>query len=1006
MVRYLLLFWLFFIHFFVFAQQQYVYVHYTQNNGLPQNSINDLYWDKNGFLWLSTEEGLVKFDGSSFYTFNVNNTPGLKTDRFRWILKDYKNKIYITTADGRIHFIDNDLLPSPVNSNRYVYIRGILPDQNSFNEILKTLETDSGIKAKSWKSFPTQLLHVENKNYILGSKWIYHVKGSRHLDSFAYDKAIKYAFNIGKYAYAQEGKKIYYIDFASKKLVPIITPLPINDSFKLQLFPQLFNDEIFIECGKKIYLLSSTKNPLELKCEFKLDVSGILTRDISSVVHDGSNQNLAVGSITDGLYLFKPRSFFTLQNSSAKEYENYGYYAHILINDSITLNTYGGELALNMNKKTGYNLNNINPRFLYKDNRDAIWSYRDDSLFYQFKSKKRVAIIIPHYDKIRSMMVYGDSLIAISSNNIFIIRNYKLIATVGLDEAANIANSDEWSCALLQSNTILLGNNRGVYKIPLHPPHTVTKLFDHSNIRFMQQYNNWIIGTSYGDGPFIIYNNQLIKLPVDKQQYLKKSHTLQITPDKNIFISTNNGLFKTTIGELSSYINKKSNTVYYQHFDGAEGIENTEFNGACFPASVALTNGYLSFANMSGLIWFNPKNLPEILPITKRFYVNEIDQDGFPLNISDTIYVNSNTEKLTLKYSFIYWHNKNNIKLEYKLQGYTKEWNEMPDGQSLSFTNLPSGTYSLLIKSRTGFTHNDLSLTQITIIKASKFYETAWFSILMALTGICIVVCIIFLYNKRLISQNLFLEKRVAERTLRLESINSTLQKSEQELLQSVNVKNKLISIISHDIITPLRFISLVSKNLKATKEPTKIETEVIKEIHHTSQRLYDNAQNILNWVRYQNKLISVNKTTVSPYAMVEDLCELFKDVAAMQKNTLVNNVDMDDIIQSDKNILTIILQNILSNAVKYTHSSTITITSSHIEDKYKITVADDGAGISENGLMRIDAIRNKVKTNMFDDSADGTGLGFIIIFELAELMSAEIILSSNANGTSVSIVI
>jgi signal transduction histidine kinase len=1006
MVRYLILFWLFSIHFFVFAQQQYVYVHYTQNNGLPQNSINSLYWDKNGFLWLSTEDGLVKFDGTSFYTFNINNTPFLKTDRFRWILRDYKNNLYVTTADGGIYLIkNNDIVRSSVKSKGYLYIRGILPDQGTLQEVLKTLENHNSVKAQNWKSFPTQFLLVENKSFILGQNWIYQIKGNQYIDSFASDKTIKYVFNIGKYAYAQNGKKLYYIDPVAKKIVPVITPLPVNDSLKLQIFPQQFNDEVFIETGKKIYLLSSTKNPLELKCEFKLDVSGILTRDISNIAHDGSGQNLAVGSITDGLYIFKPKSFHTLHNSSIKEYENYGYYAHILLNDTTTLNTYGGELGINLNRKSVYDLRNINPRFLYKDNHSAIWSYREDSLFYQFQSKNKVAIITSRYDRINSMIAYGDSILAISANSIFIIHNYKIIDTIALGEAANSANSDG-SYALLRSDTILIGNDKGVYNIPLYPPFAATKLFDHPNIRFMQQYRKWIIGTSYGDGPFIIYNNQLIKLPVDKQQYLKKSHTLKITPNEDVFISTNNGLFKTTISELSSYINKKSNTIYYQYFDGSEGIENTEFNGACFPASVALTNGYLSFANMSGLVWFNPKDLPKTPLLTKRFYVNEIDQDGVPMNVSDTVYVNSNTEKLTFKYSFIYWQNKNNIKLEYKLQGYTKEWNELPGGQSLSFTNLPSGTYSLLIKSQTGFTYSDFSLTRITIIKASKFYETAWFRIIAIIIVICMIIGIIFLYNKRLIRQNLILEKRVAERTLRLQSINSTLQKSEQELLQSVNVKNKLISIISHDIITPLRFISLVSKNIKITKEPTKIETEVIKEIHHTSQRLYDNAQNILNWVRYQNKLISVSKTTVSPFAIVEDLCELFKDVAAMQKNTLVNNVDMDDIIQSDKNILIIILQNILSNAVKYTHSSNITITSSHIKNKYKIIITDDGAGISENGLMRIDAIRNKVKTNMFDDSADGTGLGFIIIFELAELMNAEIILSSNANGTSVSIVI
>jgi signal transduction histidine kinase len=252
----------------------------------------------------------------------------------------------------------------------------------------------------------------------------------------------------------------------------------------------------------------------------------------------------------------------------------------------------------------------------------------------------------------------------------------------------------------------------------------------------------------------------------------------------------------------------------------------------------------------------------------------------------------------------------------------------------------------------------------------------------------------------------MLLENRVRERTHELEKSNHNLRESEHELLQSVNVKNKLISIISHDIVTPIKFISIVSRNYKSSNESMNTqEKEVIREIHHTSQRLHENAQNILNWVRYQNNLIKVHPTKISPYSIVEDTCDLLQEIAVSRRNTLINNVVMDDIIQADKTILTIIVQNIISNAVKYTHSSNIIITSSSENNKYILSIVDNGQGISNHNLMRIESIRNKTKTNMFDDSADGTGLGYIIIFELAEMIGATInIESSLETGTSVHI--
>jgi signal transduction histidine kinase len=197
----------------------------------------------------------------------------------------------------------------------------------------------------------------------------------------------------------------------------------------------------------------------------------------------------------------------------------------------------------------------------------------------------------------------------------------------------------------------------------------------------------------------------------------------------------------------------------------------------------------------------------------------------------------------------------------------------------------------------------------------------------------------------------------------------------------------------------------MVSKNYNKKEHPDN-ENEIIREINHTSQRLFDNAQNILNWVRYQNNLIKVQQVNVSPFVIAEETRELLLDVAAMRKNQIENLVEMDDIVYTDKTILSIIIQNIVSNAVKYTQNNTIQIKSSWNNNRYEMIIADQGPGISANNLYRIEAIKHKMKTSNFNESADGTGLGYVIIFELADLIKAEIDIESSPEGTIVSIVI
>src|SRR6187401_217668 len=67
----------------VFAQKDFSVFQYTSKNGLPQNSVKSMIMDDNGFLWMTTEGGLVRFDGVNFKVFNHANTAIMKTDRLR-----------------------------------------------------------------------------------------------------------------------------------------------------------------------------------------------------------------------------------------------------------------------------------------------------------------------------------------------------------------------------------------------------------------------------------------------------------------------------------------------------------------------------------------------------------------------------------------------------------------------------------------------------------------------------------------------------------------------------------------------------------------------------------------------------------------------------------------------------------------------------------------------------------------------------------------------------------
>jgi K+-sensing histidine kinase KdpD len=232
--------------------------------------------------------------------------------------------------------------------------------------------------------------------------------------------------------------------------------------------------------------------------------------------------------------------------------------------------------------------------------------------------------------------------------------------------------------------------------------------------------------------------------------------------------------------------------------------------------------------------------------------------------------------------------------------------------------------------------------------------------------------------------------------------LNKELYASEKKLKQSVDIKNMLISIISHDIITPLRFISITAKN--AFKGKNMLNMDFIKDIQTTSDKLHHNAQNILNWIRYQNNLIKVSKESVAVNPLVEDQLDLIAEMTAQKRNTFINDISYDDVIFTDATIINIIIQNIFSNANKYCQDTTIKITGENIGDKYHLHIDDNGPGMSKENLMRIKEIKALRSVEVLSNRS---GIGYIIIVELLELLNSKIkIESEEGKGTKITLIL
>src|ERR1700737_3104856 len=90
----------------------YYIQHYTDENGLPQNSINDLLFDKDGFLWLASQAGLVRYDGRIFKLYDLADKPAMKSNVL-FLSSDSTGGIYLQTDDHSLYCYKNRNSQSP-----------------------------------------------------------------------------------------------------------------------------------------------------------------------------------------------------------------------------------------------------------------------------------------------------------------------------------------------------------------------------------------------------------------------------------------------------------------------------------------------------------------------------------------------------------------------------------------------------------------------------------------------------------------------------------------------------------------------------------------------------------------------------------------------------------------------------------------------------------------------------------------------------------------------------
>jgi K+-sensing histidine kinase KdpD len=336
--------------------------------------------------------------------------------------------------------------------------------------------------------------------------------------------------------------------------------------------------------------------------------------------------------------------------------------------------------------------------------------------------------------------------------------------------------------------------------------------------------------------------------------------------------------------------------------------------------------------------------------------------------------------------------------LEYLLDS-DEKWQpvDVQNGSLINLSNLPHGTYRIQIRKMNGFGVNNYSYKTVSFTITTPWNKQWWFYALVATAFAALVMLFLRFRTRQYKIRQIKLEQQVREKTKELQQQNEMLEKNN-------NIKTRLISIISHDIVTPLKFLNVAGKNLVDKKQmmSEELQQETIREITNTSQELQLLSTNILNWIKYQNENRQLVKEILPLHELVNQVFGVLQSLAKQKKLNLVNAVDKDLTLFQYLEPLKILVYNLVTNAINFTEQGDIVIGAIATTKDITIRVKDSGVGMTPEQVRNIMSEQIIVSSANIDNRK-GNGLGYLIIKDLVKMTGATLrIQSKKGEGTDV----
>ena len=476
------------------------------------------------------------------------------------------------------------------------------------------------------------------------------------------------------------------------------------------------------------------------------------------------------------------------------------------------------------------------------------------------------------------------------------------------------------------------------------------------------------LGT-YGDGYYKYAQGKFIPLPLDPRQYLATAHSFLEDDEGFFWITTDHGLFRIKKKDLDEAGGTGERLVFY-YFDKSSGLNTEEFNGGSTPTSLADRQRTFYFASMDGLVRFNPDSIRCEWP-DKPIIIDRITVDSATLDGQQPLRITPDFNQLMVDVTTPFYGSEANLQLEYKLNTIGEGWYPVGREGRIHINRLPYGKYALMIRKRDGWSRSSFTVISLFFEVRPKWYNTRGFGLLL-LGFILLALLMIYVFRPRiLILQNRRLQVKVDRRTAELE--------------QSTIIKERLLSAIMHDLRSPLFAQGFMISYLEGNYfKLTGAELgDLLFQLNESNKKICQFSTDFLAWYNTRQEGFHLELYPLELGPFVREVADFYQELAERKGLSFSIDIPAGLSMRTDKNLLAIVLRNLMDNAVKYTKAGHIHITAAVMDGEVSITIKDTGAGMSASKIGQLLNYRRA------DSHIASSTYGYRLIVELTQLIQA-----------------